>query len=43
MAVAMEAIRGILHFFTEDRSHFDDAPRHIVTILDVLEPRAPRI
>lgn len=40
MAAALGAIRGFLHLFTDNRWH-DDAP-HLVTILDVLEPRAPQ-
>jgi hypothetical protein len=42
MAVALEAIKGFLHFFTDDSSSYDDDPRHIVTILDVLKPRGPQ-
>ena len=41
MAVALEAIRGFLNLFTDDWSH-DESEPHIVTILDVLEPRGPQ-
>ncbi len=42
MAVAMEAIRGFIHLFTDDWAQDAHAPHHVVTILDVLEPRDPQ-
>ncbi|HOC13737.1 MAG TPA: hypothetical protein PLL50_07380 [Propionicimonas sp.] len=39
MAVAIEAIRGFLHLFTEDWSQHDGSPFHVITVLDVLEPK----
>lgn len=42
MAVALGAIREFLHLFTDHRPFHKDSTDHIVTILDVLEPRRPR-
>ncbi len=42
MAAALGAIKGFLHFFTDDWLQHDESTRHIVTVLDVLEPRSPR-
>ncbi len=42
MAVALGAIQGFLHFLTDDWVQHDESPRHIVTVLDVLEPRSPQ-
>lgn len=42
MAVAMGAIKGFFHIFTDSWLQSEDSPRHIVTILDVLEPRNPQ-
>lgn len=39
MTVAMGAIKGFFRLFTDDRLQHGDSPRHVVTILDVLEPR----
>ncbi|HQY98912.1 MAG TPA: hypothetical protein PKV13_03275 [Propionicimonas sp.] len=39
MAVALEAIKGFLHLFTEDWSRNEGSPFHVITVLDVLEPR----
>lgn len=42
MTNPMGAIRkGFLHLFANDWARQAD-PRHVVTILDVLEPRSPR-
>ncbi|MGV8907587.1 MAG: hypothetical protein ACOH1Y_01265 [Propionicimonas sp.] len=42
MAAALVAIKGFVHFLTDDLSYRGESPRHIPTILDVLEPRSPR-
>ncbi|MFZ0531263.1 MAG: hypothetical protein WAL91_12095 [Propionicimonas sp.] len=42
MAAALGAIKGFLHFFTDDWAQVDGAPTRVVTILNVLEPRGPR-
>lgn len=42
MAVALGAIRGFLHLFTDDWLQDANSPHHVVTILDVLEPRDPQ-
>lgn len=38
MAAALGAIKGFLHFFTNDWARQEGSPDHIVTILDILEP-----
>jgi hypothetical protein len=38
MAAAIGAIRGFLHFFTNDWARQEGSPDRIVTILDILEP-----
>lgn len=42
MAAALGAIKGFVHFLTDDPSAPAESPRHIPTVLDVLEPRIPR-
>ena len=42
MARTIGAIREFIHFLTDDPSHRGESPRHVLTILDVLEPRSPR-
>lgn len=42
MAKTIEAIKGFMHFLTDDPSHREESPRYVRTILDVLEPRSPR-
>jgi hypothetical protein len=42
MAVAMGAIRGFLHLFTADWVLHETHAGHVVTVLDVLEPRHPQ-
>ena len=42
MAAALGAIKGFLHFFTNDWARHQGSPDHVVTILDVLEPRRPQ-
>jgi hypothetical protein len=37
MAAALGAIKGFLHFFSNDWAWHPDSPDRIVTILDVLE------
>jgi hypothetical protein len=39
MAAAIGAIKGFFHMVTGDLSRYGDSPSHMVTILDVLEPR----
>jgi hypothetical protein len=41
MAAAIGAIKGFLHFFTDDLAQPGES-RHVVTVLDVLEPRGLR-
>jgi hypothetical protein len=42
MAKTLGAIKGFMHFLTDDPSRRDESPQHVRTILDVLEPRSPR-
>ena len=42
MARTIGAIKDFLHFLTDDPSHRHESPRHVLTILDVLEPRSPQ-
>jgi len=42
MAAALEAIRGFLHLYVEDSAFHDRSSRRRLTVLDVLEPRAPQ-
>jgi len=42
MAKTIGAIKGFMHFLTDDPAHREEFPRHLVTILDVLEPSKPR-
>ena len=42
MAKTIGAIKGFMHFLTDDPAHREESPRHVLTILDVLELRNPR-
>ncbi|HSK32906.1 MAG TPA: hypothetical protein VK903_05435 [Propionicimonas sp.] len=39
MARTIGAIKEFMHFLTDDPAHRDESPRHVLTVLDVLEPR----
>jgi hypothetical protein len=42
MAAALGAIKGFMHFITDDLTRRSETPGHMVTILDVLESPSPR-
>jgi hypothetical protein len=42
MAKTIGAIKGFVHFLTDDPSRRDESPQHVRTILDVLEPDSAR-
>jgi hypothetical protein len=43
MATAMGAIKGFFHLFTADWVLKENSASHVVTVLDVLEPRHPQV
>ncbi len=43
MAMAMGAIKGFFHLFTADWVLKENSASHVVTVLDVLEPRHPQV
>jgi hypothetical protein len=42
MAKTIGAIKGFMHFLTDDPSRREEPPRRVLTILDVLGPPSSR-